>query len=59
MFLLLVFMLTFVYVSDKIGINDTILTKYENSNAISDLAFQKNLKASRGLESGRQKQLLQ
>ena len=44
MFLLLVFMLTFVYVSDKIGINDTILTKYENSNAISDLAFQKTLR---------------
>lgn len=43
MFLLLV-LLTFVYVSDKIGINDTILTKYENSNAISDLAFQKTLR---------------
>ena len=59
MFLLLVFMLTFVYFSDKTGINVTILTKSKNSNAISDLAFQKTLKASRGLESGRQKQLLQ
>ena len=42
--MLLLLVCIHAYICDKIGINDTILTKYEKSNAISDLAFQKTLR---------------